>query len=119
LCPIAEVAERLASIRALALSHIDSNPNHDEEDDDGRKDRDSKERREVPLRRAEQERREAVAERTVRRQAEHEAGLDDKPSTKRAASSLAKAVSGAKIVDATKSAAAAAKSSARRLATKR
>jgi hypothetical protein len=45
--------------------------------------------------------------------------FDDKPSTKRAASSLAKAVSGAKIVDATKSAAAAAKSSARRPARKR
>jgi hypothetical protein len=40
--------------------------------------------------------------------------FDDKPSTKRAASSLAKAVSGAEIVDATKPAAAAAKSSARR-----
>jgi hypothetical protein len=39
--------------------------------------------------------------------------FDDKASTKRAASSLAKAVSGAAIVDATK-AAAAAKSSARR-----
>jgi hypothetical protein len=45
--------------------------------------------------------------------------FDDKPSTKRAASSLAKAVSGAKIVDATKSAAAAAKSSARRPLRKR
>jgi hypothetical protein len=45
--------------------------------------------------------------------------FDDKPSTKRAASSLAKAVSGAKIVDATKSAATAVKSSARRPATKR
>ena len=45
--------------------------------------------------------------------------FDDKPSTKRAASSLAKAVSGAKIVDATKSAAAATKSSARRPVTKR
>ena len=39
--------------------------------------------------------------------------FDDKPSTKRAASSLAKAVSGAEIVDATKPAAAAAKSSTR------
>jgi len=58
----------------LASSHIDSNPNHDEEDVDGREDRDSQERREVPLRRAEQERREVVAERTVRRQAEHQAG---------------------------------------------
>ena len=38
----------------------------------------------------------------------------DKASTKRAASSLAKAVSGAEIVDTTKPAAAAAKSSARR-----
>jgi hypothetical protein len=45
--------------------------------------------------------------------------FDDKSSTKRAASSLAKAVSGAEIVDATKSAAAAAKSSARRPVTKR
>lgn len=45
--------------------------------------------------------------------------FDDKPSTKRAASSLAKAVSGAEIVDATRPAAAAAKSSARRPATKR
>ena len=45
--------------------------------------------------------------------------FDDKSSTRRAASSLAKAVSGAKIVDATKSAAAAAKGSARRPATKR
>jgi uncharacterized protein YegP (UPF0339 family) len=45
--------------------------------------------------------------------------FDDKPSTKRAASSLAKAVSGAEIVDATKSAAAAVKSSARRPVTKR
>jgi hypothetical protein len=44
--------------------------------------------------------------------------FDDKPSTKRAASSLAKAVSGAEIVDATKPAAAAAKSSARRPGTK-
>jgi hypothetical protein len=40
--------------------------------------------------------------------------FEDKPSTKRAASSLAKAVSGAEILDATKSAAAATKSSARR-----
>ena len=45
--------------------------------------------------------------------------FDDKSSTKRAASSLAKAVSGAEIVDATKSAAAAAKSSARRPVRKR
>jgi hypothetical protein len=45
--------------------------------------------------------------------------FDDKPSTKRAASSLAKAVSGAEIVDATKPAAAAAKSSAHRPVTKR
>jgi hypothetical protein len=45
--------------------------------------------------------------------------FDDKPSTKRAASSLAKAVSGAEIVDATTSAAAAVKSSARRPVTKR
>jgi hypothetical protein len=40
--------------------------------------------------------------------------FDDKPSTKRAASSLAKAISGAEIVDATKPAAAAAKTSPRR-----
>ncbi len=39
--------------------------------------------------------------------------FEDKPSTKRAASSLAKAVSGAKIIDATKPAAAAAKGGAR------
>jgi hypothetical protein len=45
--------------------------------------------------------------------------FDDKPSTKRAASSLAKAVSGAEIVDATKAAAAAAKSRARRPRMKR
>jgi len=45
--------------------------------------------------------------------------FDDKPSTRRAASSLAKAVSGAEIVDATKPAAAAAKSSARRPKIKR
>lgn len=45
--------------------------------------------------------------------------FEDKPDTKRAASSLAKAVSGAEIVDATKPAAAAAKSSARRPRTKR
>ena len=45
--------------------------------------------------------------------------FDDKSSTRRAASSLAKAVSGAEIVDATRSAAAAAKSSARRPLTKR
>ncbi len=45
--------------------------------------------------------------------------FDDKPSTKRAASSLAKAVSGAEILDATKPAAAAAKSSARRPGMKR
>jgi hypothetical protein len=45
--------------------------------------------------------------------------FDDKPSTKRAASSLAKAVSGAEIVDATKQAAAAASSSARRPVIKR
>jgi hypothetical protein len=45
--------------------------------------------------------------------------FDDKPSTKQAASSLASAVSSAKIVDATKPAAAAAKSSARRPAMKR
>ena len=45
--------------------------------------------------------------------------FDDKPGTKRAASSLAKAVSGAEIVDATKPAAAAAKSSARRPRMKR
>jgi hypothetical protein len=44
--------------------------------------------------------------------------FDDKPSTKRAASSLARAVGGAKIVDATKPAAPAAKS-ARRPAAKR
>jgi uncharacterized protein YegP (UPF0339 family) len=42
--------------------------------------------------------------------------FDDQQSTKRAASSLAKAVSGAEIVDATKPAAAAAQSSARRSA---
>ena len=45
--------------------------------------------------------------------------FDDKPSTKRAASSLAKAVSGAEILDATKPAAPAAKSSARRRRMKR
>ena len=45
--------------------------------------------------------------------------FDDKPSTKRAGSSLAKAVSGAEIVDATKPAAAAAKSRARRSRMKR
>ncbi len=45
--------------------------------------------------------------------------FDDKPSAKQAASSLARAVSGAKIVDATKPAAAAAKSRARRPAMKR
>ena len=45
--------------------------------------------------------------------------FDDKPSTKRAASSLAKAVSGAEIVDTTRPAAAAAKSSARRPRMKR
>jgi hypothetical protein len=39
--------------------------------------------------------------------------FDDKPSTRRAASSLARAVSGAEITDATKPAAAKAKSSAR------
>jgi hypothetical protein len=45
--------------------------------------------------------------------------FDDKPSAKRAASSLAKAVSGAEIVDATKTAAAAVKSSAHRPVTRR
>ena len=40
--------------------------------------------------------------------------FDDKPSAKRAATSLARAISGAEILDATKSVAAAAKSSARR-----
>ena len=45
--------------------------------------------------------------------------FDDKPSSKRAASSLAKAVSGAEIVDATEPAAAVAKSSARRARMKR
>ncbi len=45
--------------------------------------------------------------------------FDDKPSTKRAASSLAKAASGAEMVDASKPAAAAAKSSARRPTMKR
>ena len=45
--------------------------------------------------------------------------FDDRSSTRRAASSLAKAVSGAEIVDATKPAAAAAKSSARRPVRKR
>src|SRR2546423_9809780 len=55
-------------------SHIDSSPTHDEEDDDGRQDRDPQKWREVPLRRPEQKRREAAAERTVRRQGEHEAG---------------------------------------------
>jgi uncharacterized protein YegP (UPF0339 family) len=45
--------------------------------------------------------------------------FDDKPSTKRAASSLAKAVSGAEIVDATEPAAAAAKSNVRRPRMKR
>ena len=45
--------------------------------------------------------------------------FDDKPSTKRAASSLAKAASGAEIVDATKPATAAAKRSARRPVSKR
>jgi hypothetical protein len=45
--------------------------------------------------------------------------FDDKPSTRRAASSLAKAVSGAEILDATKPAAAATKSSTRRPVTKR
>ena len=45
--------------------------------------------------------------------------FDDKPSTRRAASSLARAMSGAEIIDATKSAAAGAKSSARRPVIKR
>jgi hypothetical protein len=45
--------------------------------------------------------------------------FDDKPSTKRAASSLARAVSGAEIIDATKPAAAGAKSSAPRPVMKR
>ncbi len=45
--------------------------------------------------------------------------FDDKPSTKRVASSLAKAVSGAKIVDVSKPPAAAANSSARRPVMKR
>jgi hypothetical protein len=45
--------------------------------------------------------------------------FEDKSSTRRAASSLAKAVSGAEIVDATKPAAAATKSSARRPVGKR
>jgi uncharacterized protein YegP (UPF0339 family) len=45
--------------------------------------------------------------------------FDDKPSTKRAASSLAKAVSGSEIVDATKPAAADAKSSTPRPRMKR
>ena len=45
--------------------------------------------------------------------------FDDKPGTKRAASSLAKAVSGAEIVDASKPAAAAAISRARRSRMKR
>ena len=45
--------------------------------------------------------------------------FDDKASTKRAASSLAKAVSGAEIIDETKPAAATATSSARRPVTKR
>jgi uncharacterized protein YegP (UPF0339 family) len=45
--------------------------------------------------------------------------FDDKPSTKRAASSLAKAASGAEIVDATKPATAAAKRSERRPVSKR
>jgi uncharacterized protein YegP (UPF0339 family) len=45
--------------------------------------------------------------------------FDDKPSAKRAASSLAKAVSGAEITDATKPAPAGAKSSARRPTAKR
>jgi hypothetical protein len=45
--------------------------------------------------------------------------FEDKSSTRRAASSLAKAVSGAEIVDATKPAAAATKSSARRPVRKR
>lgn len=45
--------------------------------------------------------------------------FNDKSSTRRAASSLAKAVSGAEIVDASKPAATAAKSSARRPLTKR
>lgn len=45
--------------------------------------------------------------------------FDDKASTKRAASSLAKAVYGAEIIDETKPAAAAATSSARRPLTKR
>jgi hypothetical protein len=45
--------------------------------------------------------------------------FDDKPSTRRAASSLARAVNGAEIIDATKPPAARAKSSARRPVTKR
>ena len=45
--------------------------------------------------------------------------FDDKPSAKRAASSLAKAASGAEIVDATRPADPAAKRSARRPVTKR
>jgi hypothetical protein len=45
--------------------------------------------------------------------------FDEKPSTRRAASSLAKAASGAEIVDATKPATAPAKRSARRPVTKR
>src|SRR6266581_7814746 len=67
-------AGRAAGGNVLAARHIDSNPNRYEEDVDGLEDRDSQEWREVPLRCAEQERREVVAERTVRRQAEHETG---------------------------------------------
>ena len=45
--------------------------------------------------------------------------FDDKPGTKRAATSLARAISGAEILDATRPAAAAAKSSPRRPRMKR
>jgi hypothetical protein len=42
--PFSPATRAGVSGNALALSDIDSNPNHAEEDDDGRKDRDSKER---------------------------------------------------------------------------
>jgi uncharacterized protein YegP (UPF0339 family) len=101
-------ADRAAGGNVLAPSRIDSNPNHYERTLMAGK---------IEIRKSGEKFRFVVLNRNGEKLLQS-GQFDDKPSTKRAASSLAKAVSGAEIVDASKPAAAA-KSNARRPRMKR
>jgi hypothetical protein len=104
-----QAADRAAGGNVLASSNIDSNPNHPEETIMAEK---------IEIRKSGEKFRFVVLNRSGKKLVQS-GQFDDKQSAKRAASALAKAVSSAEIVDATKPAAAAAKSSARRSAMKR